>query len=126
MGDWVLSVRISNKCLHFHSFGHPCGCFYTVFPYSILLAAMPAAPPIARAALLDHPLLREGRLWQAGSLGRCQSRVLGSGFEALDAELPGGGWPCQALCEILQPAGQHAEWRLLAPGLRGLFASSAG
>ena len=87
---------------------------------------MPAPSPSPRAALLDHPLLREGRLWQAGSLGRCQSNALSSGFAALDAELPGGGWPCQSLCEILQPKGQHAEWRLLAPGLRGLFASPAG
>ena len=87
---------------------------------------MPAAASTSRAALLDHPLLREGRLWQAGSLGRCQSRTLSSGFAALDAELPGGGWPCQSLCEILQPAGQHAEWRLLAPGLRGLFTAMPG
>ncbi len=87
---------------------------------------MPAAASTFRAALLDHPLLREGRLWQAGSLGRCQSRTLSSGFAALDAELPGGGWPCQSLCEILQPVGQHAEWRLLAPGLRGLFAAMPG
>lgn len=87
---------------------------------------MPAPSSTTRAALLDHPLLREGLLWQAGSLGRCQSSTLSSGFAALDAELPGGGWPCQSLCEILQPPGQHAEWRLLAPGLRRLFARPAG
>ena len=87
---------------------------------------MPAATSTSRAALLDHPLLREGRLWQAGSLGSCQSTTLSSGFAALDAELPGGGWPSQSLCEILQPAGQHAEWRLLAPGLRRLFAGVPG
>ncbi len=88
---------------------------------------MSAAPPsLARAALLDHPLLRDGRLWQAGSLGRCQSRTFSSGFAALDAELPGGGWPSQSLCEVLQPAGQHAEWRLLAPALRRLFAAASG
>ena len=85
-----------------------------------------SAPPASRAALLDHPLLREGRLWQAGSLGRSQARTLASGFAALDAELPGGGWPCQSLCEILQPPGQHAEWRLLAPGLRQLFRGGPG
>lgn len=91
---------------------------------------MPAAPSApstsAAAALLDHPLLREGRLWQAGSLGRSQARTLSSGFAALDAELPGGGWPSQSLCEILQPPGQHAEWRLLAPGLRQLFTPTMG
>lgn len=87
---------------------------------------MPAASPAHRAALLEHPLLREGLLWQAGSLGRSQSSTLGSGFAALDAELPGGGWPCQSLCEILQPPGQHAEWRLLAPALRQLFDTAPG
>ena len=44
------------------------------------------APSAYRAALLDHPLLREGRLWQAGSLGRSQARTLASGFAALDAD----------------------------------------
>ena len=90
------------------------------------MPAAPSSPSASCAALLDHPLLREGRLWQAGSLGRSQARTLGSGFAALDAELPGGGWPCQSLCEILQPPGQHAEWRLLAPGLRQLFSGAPG
>lgn len=40
-----------------------------------------------------------------------------TGYDALDAELPGGGWPADALIEVLQPAQTHAEWPLLLPGL---------
>lgn len=35
----------------------------------------------------------------------------------LDAQLPGGGWPVGAVCEILQTPGEHSEWRLLLPAL---------
>lgn len=40
-----------------------------------------------------------------------------SGHACLDAELPGGGWPPQALTEILQPPQGCAIWRLLSPAL---------
>jgi protein ImuA len=43
--------------------------------------------------------------------------VRATGDSALDAELPGGGWPVGALTEILQPPGVHSEWRLLLPAL---------
>jgi protein ImuA len=46
--------------------------------------------------------------------------VLPSGHALLDAELPGGGWPGQALTEILQTQAGLAEWRLLLPALRQL------
>jgi protein ImuA len=45
------------------------------------------------------------------------SKAWPTGYEALDAELPGGGWPANALIEVLQPAQAHAEWALLLPGL---------
>lgn len=45
---------------------------------------------------------------------------LPSGFTALDAELPGGGWPCGALTELLLPHPGVGEWRLLAPVLAAL------
>jgi len=48
--------------------------------------------------------------------------VLATGFAALDAELPGAGWPCQSLTEILQPQATVAEWRLLAPAMRHVVA----
>jgi protein ImuA len=40
-----------------------------------------------------------------------------SGFAALDAELPGGGWPHRALTELLLSGPGLGEWRLLAPAL---------
>jgi protein ImuA len=41
-----------------------------------------------------------------------------TGFDALDAELPGGGWPTQSVCEVLCPQPATLEWRLLGPALR--------
>lgn len=48
--------------------------------------------------------------------------VVGSGFAELDRELPGGGWPCHSLTELLcvQPA--VLEWRLIGPALRTVVA----
>ena len=43
-----------------------------------------------------------------------------TGFAALDAELPGGGWPRRALAELLLPHAGVGELRLLAPALAGL------
>ena len=40
-----------------------------------------------------------------------------SGFAALDAELPGGGWPRRVLSELLLPHAGVGEIRLLAPAL---------
>jgi hypothetical protein len=40
-----------------------------------------------------------------------------SGFEGLDARLPGGGWPRKALTEILLPTAGIGELRLLMPAL---------
>ncbi|MDT8989639.1 translesion DNA synthesis-associated protein ImuA [Curvibacter sp. APW13] len=75
------------------------------------MSALPDAPT---AASLAH--LHAG-LWRADSLSAAPQPVLASGHAALDAVLPGGGWPVGALCELLQPPGQHSEWRLLLPAL---------
>ena len=56
-------------------------------------------------------------VWQADALASATGRVLATGDTALDAQLPGGGWPLGALSEILQPPGVHNEWRLLLPAL---------
>ncbi|MCF8209602.1 MAG: translesion DNA synthesis-associated protein ImuA [Rhodoferax sp.] len=56
-------------------------------------------------------------VWLAHTLATPLAAVVASGEATLDAELPGGGWPVGALTEILQPAGVHAEWRLLLPAL---------
>jgi protein ImuA len=56
-------------------------------------------------------------LWRGDQLGSPVVAVHPSGFEALDAALPGGGWPGHSLSEILSPQSATLEWRLLGPAL---------
>ena len=62
-------------------------------------------------------------LWRGTDIGQASQAVVSSGFAMLDAQLPGGGWPCNALTELLQPQPSLCEWRLLSPALAGLVAS---
>ncbi len=65
------------------------------------------------ATLQDlHPAL-----WRAHQLGHQRVATWPSGHAALDAELPGAGWPAQALTELLLPHPGVGEVRLLAPVL---------
>ena len=64
----------------------------------------------------------EAALWRADQIGRSTTPVISTGFAALDAELPGGGWPCQSLTELLQPQPTVAEWRLLGAAIRQVMA----
>jgi protein ImuA len=66
-------------------------------------------------------------VWRADALARHTSPagVVASGHELLDAELPGGGWPVGALCEILQTHSVQSEWRLLLPALCAAQRSAA-
>lgn len=59
-------------------------------------------------------------LWRAYQVARPRQGVQTSGFEALDAALPGGGWPLQALTELLLPHAGLGELRLLAPALAAM------
>jgi protein ImuA len=81
--------------------------------YSILVQIPPAHP--------DHPALSpeviHPALWRAAGFGRSAAPGLATGFAALDAELPGGGWPAGQLTELLLPHPGVGEWRLLAPAL---------
>jgi hypothetical protein len=77
-----------------------------------------AGMPFSFSALLDRP-----DIWRGDSLNRAGAPVVSSGFPALDAELPGGGWPAGALTEILPSHEGIGELRLLGPALasrRGL------
>jgi protein ImuA len=76
----------------------------------------PAAAPASPLAPEDlHPAL-----WRAHQLGRLREATLPTGFAALDAELPGGGWPKRVLTELLLPHAGVGEMRLLAPALAAL------
>ncbi|WP_431276053.1 translesion DNA synthesis-associated protein ImuA [Variovorax ureilyticus] len=56
-------------------------------------------------------------VWHADELGSADAQVIGTGHAALDAELPGGGWPVGAMTELLQTAPHDPIWPLLLPGL---------
>lgn len=62
-------------------------------------------------------------IWRGTDLAQVGQSVVSSGFPALDTQLPGGGWPCNALTELLQPQPALCEWRLLSPALARLAAS---
>lgn len=86
-------------------------------------AAGPALLPV-RPARLREPEELHPQLWRAAALGRSSAAAgaLASGFAELDAELPGGGWPAQALTELLLPHAGIGELRLLAPALAAVQA----
>lgn len=83
----------------------------------------PSTPPDAANSTRLDALLR-AQVWRASSLGSGHSACVDSGFAALDAELPGGGWPTQSLSEILTDGLAGVEWRLLAPALAPLLLSA--
>jgi hypothetical protein len=63
-------------------------------------------------------LLRHPALWRGGDAGAPET--IPTGFHALDARLPGGGWPLATLIELLVPAAGIGEIHLLLPALRSL------
>jgi len=56
-------------------------------------------------------------LWRASQLARGRGRVVDTGYPALSAELPGGGWPVGALVDLLVQQPGVGELRLLRPAL---------
>ncbi len=83
---------------------------------------MPA--PLSSEAVPLPPAVADA-LWRGDALGRGTDTVWPSGFDALDAELPGGGWPGRQLTEVLLPQFSLAEWRLAGPSLRRVVADGA-
>jgi protein ImuA len=85
----------------------------------------PALPPRPLKPILrpgELPASVEAALWRGDQLGSTVTKVVATGFAALDAELPGGGWPARSLTELLQPQPTVLEWRLLAPAMRQVVA----
>ena len=82
---------------------------------------MPAGAPSLPHAL-PHFLLNHPALWRGSDLARTRFDGVSSGSAALDAELPGGGWPVGVLTEILPAHEGIGELRLLGPALAALSA----
>jgi len=75
------------------------------------------SPPPARPSAALEGLRTRGMLWQGDQLARAELPTRATGFEALDAELPGGGWPAAGLTELLLREPGCGEIRLLSPAL---------
>ena len=91
---------------------------------SLSLFAQPPPPAAAsggprsprdspRRAPVPAPETLHPTLWLGHQLARHADAAVPSGFKALDAQLPGGGWPRRALTELLLPHPGVGEIRLL-------------
>ncbi|HEX7936850.1 MAG TPA: translesion DNA synthesis-associated protein ImuA [Paraburkholderia sp.] len=76
----------------------------------------------AAIQLATTPLLSQLRrnMWQGNELAEGESRVVPSGYVALDHVLPGQGWPAGSVTELLVEHCGVGEMRLLANALRHL------
>ena len=86
---------------------------------NLTLPLFDACPPADPTRL--HP-----SLWRASQIGGGRRRTTPSGHAALDAELPGGGWPHGELTELLLPQPGIGELRLLAPALAAVGRAGLG
>ena len=82
-------------------------------PASVL--ATPAFIPAGLDGVLKHP-----GVWRRSASAQHHVRALPTGLDELDALLPGGGWPCGALSEILFEHDGLGELSLLMPALAEL------
>src|SRR5450432_456540 len=73
--------------------------------------------PSLAAELERHP-----GIWRGSDIARTGCPGIATGFAALDAELPGGGWPTAALTEILPQHEGIGELGVLGHALAGLAA----
>lgn len=67
---------------------------------------------------IEQILKSSSELWRAGALSTAPKAVIDSGFEALNAILPGQGWPDNGLMEFILPVWGVGELSLLMPLLK--------
>ncbi|WP_170285825.1 translesion DNA synthesis-associated protein ImuA [Propionivibrio limicola] len=68
------------------------------------------------AVSLDEVIARTD-VWRGDHLAEAGLPAVASGFAALDAELPGGGWARGSLAELLTDSAGHGECSVLFPAL---------
>jgi protein ImuA len=81
---------------------------------------LPVPSPSLRAIPSDLP-----HVWQGLEMACAEEGVVATGHSALDAELPGGGWPL-GLVEVLQQRPEQHVWQLTAPALASSLQAQAG
>ncbi|HEU4843298.1 MAG TPA: translesion DNA synthesis-associated protein ImuA [Burkholderiaceae bacterium] len=75
---------------------------------------------MSRSAPLVAPEAVHPSLWLASQLAHSSTRCVDTGFAALSAQLPGGGWPLGTLIDLLVQQPGSGELRLLRPALASL------
>jgi hypothetical protein len=68
-------------------------------------------------------LIQRQDVWRGGALAAPVLPAVPTGFEALDRELPGGGWPTGALTEVFCGEEGIGELQLVLPALAALTAA---
>lgn len=85
----------------------------------MLASSVPSVPP----SLPEIEARFRGKIWRGDALGASADPIVSSGFDELDKELPGGGWPGRNLTELLLPAEGLGEIQLLSRALGPLTRS---
>jgi len=68
-------------------------------------------------------LLQRQSVWRSGVPGDANAAATPTGYEMLNAELPGGGWPAGGLVELLCREEGIGEMELVLPALAALTAA---
>jgi hypothetical protein len=84
------------------------------------MAATIAVPACPDAEDPLREILRHPGIWRRSASAQHHVRARPTGLPELDAALPGGGWPCGALSEILFEFDGVGELTLLMPALAEL------
>ena len=85
---------------------------------------LPTEAPARLRPVVMHGEIPQG-VWRGSELGSQVAETVPSCWAALDAQLPGGGWPRRSLTEVLTPQPAVCEWRLLG-GVLGQVAAAGG
>jgi protein ImuA len=83
---------------------------------SVMPVVWPPSPEDA-ADTFPFSAFQAAPVWRAGEMAAAVQHTLDTGYPALNAALPGGGWPVGAMTELLQAQPGCGEWGLLAPVL---------
>lgn len=86
-----------------------------LMPSELNHPSMASMSSVSSSVSLPHP-----GVWRASQVSSGQGRVIDTGFAGLSAELPGGGWPCGELVELMPACSGMGEIRLLQPALAAL------
>jgi protein ImuA len=78
---------------------------------------MNSREPAVTAAATNASLELPPHVWRGKELAQVLEKTLSTGHAALDAHLPGRGWPLGNLVEILQQHPQQHVWQLVGPGV---------